>query len=447
MIELHRTRSAPEPLSEPVVEAQAVEVRRRADLEDDVALPAAVWRPRRDEIELVRARRDGVHEALDLEVRPVGCRPRRGRAEPFTVGVVTEAQEDAATRPRDHDVIRLVLGDGNAEHRAHVLRPRVAVHREITAADGVEVIEADREGDAELLDDARSEDAGRLVREHHVERDLERGRVAEQDPALGRDELVAESGVRAWVVRAEHVARPSPAPRHRQERGTRPERTRRYGAQGSAERLTIHRSRRGRIARIHVARPSPGERTPMPVLDRPVHEQETPRRPCRAVGLAEIRGAPFFDGAQGESLRQVDVPDSAIARERTAGTEHDREHAILWLDPRGLGREQVLESAVEPRREHRIVAERAALGATDDGFIGREAVSRVDQAMRDVPPSELGAELRHEPSPVERGRSVERDDRRPHAGELVGERAEATSDRVADHRIAWFELVRQPDRG
>ena len=67
-----------------------------------------------------------------------------------------------------------MLGVGPPEDAPHVVRLRVAVHGQVAAADGVEVVEADRERGAELLVDLGPEHRCRVQPDEHLEGHLDR---------------------------------------------------------------------------------------------------------------------------------------------------------------------------------------------------------------------------------------------------------------------------------
>jgi hypothetical protein len=60
------------------------------------------------------------------------------------VDVLAEPEVDLAAVPGDHHVVALVLGALPPEHLAHFRGLGVAVHREIVALDGIQVVESDR---------------------------------------------------------------------------------------------------------------------------------------------------------------------------------------------------------------------------------------------------------------------------------------------------------------
>ena len=79
---------------------------------------------------------------------------------------------------------------------------------EVAALHRVEVVEPDRECGAESLCDSRPENALGLLRQKELEPDLHRRPVAEEDPALGRDQLVRPREVR--LVGLDSELRPQP---------------------------------------------------------------------------------------------------------------------------------------------------------------------------------------------------------------------------------------------
>jgi len=79
-------------------------------------------------------------------------------SERLEVGVVVQAEEHPSVGSADHHVVGFVLGVGPAEDLPHVIVLRVAVHRQVSPADRVEVIEPDRKRGPERRVDVAAED-------------------------------------------------------------------------------------------------------------------------------------------------------------------------------------------------------------------------------------------------------------------------------------------------
>ena len=93
MLEVHGPQRALEVASQPVVEAQRVEVGRRADLEHDVARPARVRRACRDRVEPMLLGVVQLEVASRVERPALECRARVA-FEGVHVGVLAQAEED-----------------------------------------------------------------------------------------------------------------------------------------------------------------------------------------------------------------------------------------------------------------------------------------------------------------------------------------------------------------
>ena len=150
----------------------------------------------RDQVETVLLGRLRLEESLRVEGdRPSLCLVG-GRPEGFEVGVLPKSEEHLRPRRRVHDVVGLVLRVRETEDVACVLLRGVALDREVPALERVEVVEADREGRAEPREELGPEDSLGLCRHQQLEAHLELGVVAEQESALGRDQLVGPREIR-----------------------------------------------------------------------------------------------------------------------------------------------------------------------------------------------------------------------------------------------------------
>ena len=126
-----------------------------------------------------------------------GSLGRLGRfPEGVEVGVLAKTEEHLRPRCRVHDVVGLVLRVRDTEDHTRVLLRRMALDREVTALERVQVVEADRKGGAEARGDVRPEDL--LARRRHQELEANPDDLVtpEQENALGRDELVRPGEVR-----------------------------------------------------------------------------------------------------------------------------------------------------------------------------------------------------------------------------------------------------------
>ena len=119
-----------------------------------------------------------------------------GGSELVQVDTRPETEEDGRARTGLHHVVRLVLRVVEPEDLARVPGSRMALQGEVTAAERVQVVEANRERPAEALGDVDAEHLLALLSHEELETDLERRLEPEEDPALRRDELVRPGEVR-----------------------------------------------------------------------------------------------------------------------------------------------------------------------------------------------------------------------------------------------------------
>jgi hypothetical protein len=173
-----------------------------------------------DQEQVVFARRVHLHEALHSDGRGVGETVVQRGAECRRVDVGLEAQVAARIRPGFQDVVGLILREHFTEVPADVLRPRVALHRQVAAGEGVEKVEADGKFAAKGRR-ALAEDGVRVVVHQKVERDLQQPAVAgEEQPILRHDQLERPGVVGHILGKLWHVlAKPLAAPRPRLEPG------------------------------------------------------------------------------------------------------------------------------------------------------------------------------------------------------------------------------------
>ena len=323
MREMDRPKLAVEVAAEPVVEAERVEVRRRADLEHDVSGPARVRRAGRDQVEAVLLGRVRLQVPPGVEGRRRCDRPLGVVLERADVGVAAQAEVDARARARDHDVVGLVLRVRQPEGLAHVALRGMALDRQVAAFERVQVVEADREREPEPLRDLWAEDAFGMERHQELEADLHRLGGAEEDAALGRDQLVRPREVRRVGVDAERAAKPLPAPRAGQEGGSCPKGPAGQLVERAPQRVSVERARRLGVAQVEVAVDPAGERLLVPVEDGPVDEEQ-PLLGARPAGrLAEVRNVTLLRCGEGVALRDVRVPEDVVLDERAPGAEHD----------------------------------------------------------------------------------------------------------------------------
>ena len=107
--DVHRPERSVKIAPEPVVEAQRVQIRRRADLEHDVAGTARVRRAGRDQVQAVTLGRLARDVPLGVERDPGPLRALRVRPERIELGVLEQAEKDRRAGRRRHHVVGLVL--------------------------------------------------------------------------------------------------------------------------------------------------------------------------------------------------------------------------------------------------------------------------------------------------------------------------------------------------
>ena len=274
----------------------------------------------------------------------------------------------------------------------------------MAAVERVQVVEADREGRTEPLGDGRAEHPLALERHEQLEPDLDGLVGAEQDPALGRDQLVRPCEVRRVGWDAEPAPEPLPAPRAWEERRTRAKRPAGEVVQGQPERVARHRPGPGGVA--HVQEPVDDRRqlTLVPVEDRPVDEKQTLLGSGLPLGLAEVARGPAAHRFQRLCLREVGVPEEVVADERAARAvdEHDVAGGRGWQPV-----EQVGEPAVAEPCEDRVAGQLGAGGPSQNLGPRREARADVEH-----PRAQRGRERDGELLPRHCSRAVERDDPR-----------------------------------
>ena len=137
-----------------------------------------------------------LEESLRVERDRPSLRLLGRRPEGFEVGVLAKSEEHLRPRRRVHDVVGLVLRVRETEDVTRVLLGRMALDREVTALERVQVVEADRERRAEPRGELRAQDPLGLRRHQQLEAHLDAVVAAEQEPALGRDQLVGPREVR-----------------------------------------------------------------------------------------------------------------------------------------------------------------------------------------------------------------------------------------------------------
>ena len=142
-----------------------------------------------DQEELVRGSRKGRYVLGNLQRRTVMGKPQpsvmvsvvRFSSKSLDISVFAQAEEYPLLCATDHDVIGLVLGVRPTKYGPHVLRSRVAVHREVAPADRVQVVEADGERRAEHLVHDISKHMHGVQRHHELEREFHLGPVGTSD--------------------------------------------------------------------------------------------------------------------------------------------------------------------------------------------------------------------------------------------------------------------------
>ena len=158
-----------------------------------------------------------LEESLRVERDRPSLRLLGRRPEGFEVGVLAKSEEHLRPRRRVHDVVGLVLRVRETEDVSRVLLRRMALDREVAALERVQVVEADRE---RRCRSARRPPARGFVRPPppSAARSPPRRLVAaEQEPALGRDQLVGPREVRRVGLDPEPASQPLAAPRPGQE--------------------------------------------------------------------------------------------------------------------------------------------------------------------------------------------------------------------------------------
>ena len=305
----------------------------------------------------------------------------------------------------------------------------------MSAFERVEVVEANRKGASEALCDLVTEHALALLCHEELEPDLERGLEPEQDPALGGDQLVRPREVRRVGLDAERPSKPLTAPGAREEARARPERATGEIVERRAERLPVERARPRGVA--HVDEPVEGreEIRLVPVVERPVDEDEPLLARGQAFRLSQVARGAASDRGERHALRDVGVPEEVVRDEPRAGAEDDRHPAVL-----GTGRqpvEQVSQRAVRESGEDRVAGKVGGSRPSEDLVPGDERPADVER---------LGVERLRERGdkarPIEPRRPVERHDARAVPRDLRGQRRDPDLDLAPGDRVAGLSVVR-----
>ena len=285
-----------------------------------------------------------------------------------------------------------------------------------------------------------------MIRDEQLERDLDPGlRPADEDPALGRDELVAEGGVACLRVHAELALRPVAAPRGGVERRPGPDRLRGEGGQRPAQAFSVERRRDRRVVlRVEPAIHVGAEGVAVLVEERPVDVEEPPGgRRSVTVPLSEVGDLAGDRGGFGEPLRQVGVPEDIVLQQRRAGTVDDEDATVRTRH----GRDRVeadTEVAVRDRLEVRVAAQHRRRRAGEDVRPRREVVADVPRLDDDAETViDRASKAGDQGRPVEDVRSVHGEHRgsgrqRPDGG------VEAPDHRSAHRGVAGPRLVAPP---
>ena len=197
----------------------------------------------------------------------------------------------------------------------------MALDREVSSLERVEVVEADRELGAEARRDLRAEDRLALGSQQELEPDLE---PVDEQRRLGCDELVRPGEVRRVALHAELALQPMTAPRPGQKGGARAKGLPGEAGERLAERVAREPERCEGIGEVDVAVDPREQRLLVAVEHRPVHEQQPLLRAARARGLADVRRLAASHRRQRQALRDVGVPELVVCDERASGPEDDR---------------------------------------------------------------------------------------------------------------------------
>lgn len=278
-----------------------------------------------------------------------------------------------------------MLGVRPSEYAAHVVRLRVAVDGEVAAADGVEVVEADRERGAEPRVHVVAEDRLGVRGDQSLQGHLDPRTVrrAHQNPALGSDELVAQRGVGSLLVEAELFLGPMSAPGSGVEGGAGTEGPPGQICEGSAQDGTLQPGRGLRVLGVQPQVDAGYEGVAVPVEDGPVDvEEPTGRARPGTGGLPQVAAGPAGDLGLGVPLGQVRVPEPVVRHQGRARSEDDRYGVVGGPGLRQPG-EEVGEPGPGQRGEVRVVLQYRGAGQGEDVRPGREVLAQVGLFGRD----------------------------------------------------------------
>ncbi len=304
-----------------------------------------------------------------------------------------------------------MLGVRPPEHLAHVPGLGMAVYGQVSAVDGVQVVEPDGERGAEPVVHVRTEQVHRGERREQLERDFDgdlRRRANQHAAALRGDQFVAERAVVGLRVVSQFPLAPLAAPRGGVERRAGPVWPPREGGAGGAQRVAVQP---GRVLGVTGVQPQVDPvhvRVPVPVQQRPVDVEQPAGGRAVVGGGEQVAPGAGHHGRLGVALGQVGPPQHV--RVAHGGRARSNEYA----QARGRTRlllivEQVGQGPVGEHLKMRVVSECRRLG-TAFHFVPRQTgfaqVDHVDGTAR----GQFGGHRFGRTVPVEHRWTVDRED-------------------------------------
>ena len=236
-----------------------------------------------------------------------------------------------------------------------------------------------------------------------LEADLDRLRRAEDDPALGRDQLVRPREVRRVGVDAERAAKPLPAPRAGKECRPRSKGPAGQLVQRAPQRISVERARRLDVGQVEIAIEPAGERLLVPVEDGPVHEEQPlfgalPEAGWPRFGTSPCRTAASVSRFGTSAYQRTSCSTSALPGPNTT---HDI-RIVARTGTRELG-EEVRERSLEDAGEHRI-AGKLGFGRAPQDFLPRgERLAHIDRSGRQSGATKGSSDVVRDATPGKRG--------------------------------------------
>jgi hypothetical protein len=278
-----------------------------------------------------------------------------------------------------------------------------------------------------------------MLGEEELEPDLHRRAVAEEDPALGRDQLVRPGEVRLGRLDAEPRSQPLAAPGAGEEPRTRAERPTGEPGESGPQAVAGERARHGRVGDVDETVEPVRVRPLVPVEQRPVDEQEPLLGPDLTRRLAEVRCLAALHRGQAVGLRQIEPPQQIVRDERRPRADDQRER------PAGarVGQlaEQLAEVDCRDPREGGVVGERRVGRQALDLCPRQRMPSHVDDLDVNAEPCERRAQTGGRPVPRDGRRSVDRDDLDAVPSTVLCERLVAHLDGALAERVRRLRVV------